>query len=51
MGYSNPTYTEHLAEAVVHILDRQVGVTEKPDGRRLSGTNPRRSVIEQWRRS
>jgi hypothetical protein len=40
-----------VAEAVVHILDRQVGVTEKPDGRRLSATNLRRSVIEQWRRS
>jgi hypothetical protein len=40
-----------VAEAVVHILDRQVGVTEKPDDRRLSGTTLRRSVIEQWRRS
>ena len=40
-----------VAEAVVHILDRQVGVTKKPDGRRLSGTTLRRSVIERWRRS
>jgi len=39
------------AEAVAHVLDRQVGVTGKPDGRRLSGTSLRRSIIERRRRS
>ena len=40
-----------VAEAIIHILDRQAGVTGTPDGRRLSGTTLRRLVIEQWRRS